>query len=47
MVHWSDVLQEDDRTAAFDASCQLDPRQPPIAGAFAAQVREGPIGRTA
>ena len=31
MVHGSDEFQEDDRTAAFEAGGQLDPRQPPIA----------------
>jgi hypothetical protein len=38
MVHGSGELQEDHRTAAFEAGGQLDPRQPPIAGALAAQV---------
>lgn len=45
MVHGSDELQEDHRTAAFQAVGQLDPRQPSIAGALAAQVRRYPIRR--
>jgi hypothetical protein len=45
MVHRSDVLQEDDQTTAFEAGRQLDPRQPSIAGALAAQVHECPICR--
>jgi len=45
MVHRSDELQEDDRTPAFEASRQLDPREPSIAGALAAQVRKCPICR--
>jgi hypothetical protein len=45
MAHGSDELQEDHRTAAFQAGGQLDPRQPSIAGTLAAQVHEGPICR--
>jgi len=45
MVHGSDELQDDHRTAAFEADGQLDPWQPPVAGALAAQVHECPICR--
>jgi hypothetical protein len=45
MVHGSDEFKEDDRTAAFEAGGQLDPRQPSIAGALEAQVHECPICR--
>ena len=45
MVHGSGELQEDDRTAAFEVGSQLDPRQPPVAAALAAQVHKCPICR--
>ena len=45
MVHRDDELQEDDRTAAFQVCRQFDLRQPPIAGALAAQVYECPVRR--
>ena len=38
-------IQDDHRTAAFEADGQLDPRQPPVARAPAAQVHECPICR--
>ena len=45
MAHRDDELHEDDRAAAFQVGRQLDPRQPPVAGALAAQVHEGPVRR--
>jgi hypothetical protein len=35
MVYRSDEFQEDHRTAAFQVGSQLDPGQPPVAGALA------------
>ncbi|HZI73485.1 MAG TPA: hypothetical protein VFD73_05565, partial [Gemmatimonadales bacterium] len=45
MTDGSDELHEDHRTAAFEAGGQFDLRQPPVAGALAAQVHECPICR--